>query len=109
MLFSLASLVVAIDTVLGWVQEDPRRWPRRLTHAMTEPALRPTRSVVMFLRAWPGIGERSPRAGESIARGEAPGVRGTIEAARLAGDAGVSRRSAPTGHVAHLKATFLSQ
>jgi len=43
MLFSLASLVVAIDTVLGWVQEDPRRWPRRLTHAVTEPALRPLR------------------------------------------------------------------
>jgi len=43
MLFGLASLVVALDVVLAWVQEDPNRWPRRATHVLTEPALRPLR------------------------------------------------------------------
>jgi len=45
MIFALASLVVAVDVVLGWVQEDPRHWPRRLTHALTEPALDPLRRL----------------------------------------------------------------
>ena len=49
MVFALASLVVAVDVVLGWVQEDPGRWPRRLTHALTEPALRPLRRLNSFL------------------------------------------------------------
>lgn len=30
-------LVVALDVLLAWVQTDPGRWPRRLTHALTEP------------------------------------------------------------------------
>ena len=49
MVFALASLVVVVDVVLGWVQEDPGRWPRRLTHALTEPALRPLRRLNSFL------------------------------------------------------------
>ncbi len=49
MVFALASLVVAVDVVLGWVQEDPGRWPRRLTHALTEPALRPLRRINSIL------------------------------------------------------------
>lgn len=49
MVFALTSLVVAVDVVLGWVQEDPGRWPRRLTHALTEPALRPLRRLNSFL------------------------------------------------------------
>ena len=35
----LYALVVAIDVLLAWVQENPARWPRRLTHALTEPVL----------------------------------------------------------------------
>jgi uncharacterized protein YggT (Ycf19 family) len=33
----LLTLLVVVDLLLGWVQTDPRRWPRRLTHALTEP------------------------------------------------------------------------
>ena len=49
MVVALASLVVAVDVVLGWVQEDPDRWPRRLTHSLTEPALRPLRRLNSLL------------------------------------------------------------
>ena len=45
MVLELASLVVALDVLLAWVQEDPKRWPRRLTHAVTEPVLRPIRVI----------------------------------------------------------------
>ena len=45
----LASLVVALDVLLGWVQEDPKQWPRRFTHAVTEPVLRPIRVVDRLL------------------------------------------------------------
>ena len=30
-------VVVAVDVLLAWVQPDARRWPRRLTHLLTEP------------------------------------------------------------------------
>jgi len=53
MLFALANLVVALDVLLAWVQEDPRRWPRRLTHVLTEPALRPLRR----LNPWLPVGD----------------------------------------------------
>ncbi len=33
-------VVVAVDLLLGWVQPDPARWPRRLFHLLTEPPLR---------------------------------------------------------------------
>lgn len=41
----LAMLLVVVDLLLGWVQPEPDRWPRRLLHALTEPALRPLRRV----------------------------------------------------------------
>ncbi len=44
------TLIVAVDVLLAWVQEDPRRWPRRLTHFLTEPLQRPLRSVLRRLR-----------------------------------------------------------
>lgn len=30
-------VIVCVDVLLAWVQTDPRRWPRRATHALTEP------------------------------------------------------------------------
>lgn len=45
----LGSLVVALDVLLAWVQEDPKRWPRRLTHCVTEPVLRPIRVIIRGL------------------------------------------------------------
>ena len=51
-------LVVGVDVVLAWVQEDPRRWPRRLTHALTEPILIWVRKG---MRGWsPGGWDLSP-------------------------------------------------
>ena len=41
----MGSLVVALDVLLAWVQEDPKQWPRRLTHVVTEPVLRPIRVI----------------------------------------------------------------
>ncbi len=38
-LIELYAFVLALDVVLAWVQEDPDRWPRRLTHVLTEPVL----------------------------------------------------------------------
>jgi uncharacterized protein YggT (Ycf19 family) len=49
MFFALASLVVVLDVLLAWVQEDPKQWPRRATHWMTEPALRPLRRFNRWL------------------------------------------------------------
>ncbi len=49
MLFELVTLVVVIDVLLAWVQENPSRWPRRFTHAITEPLLRPLRRVNVWL------------------------------------------------------------
>jgi len=47
-------LVVVVDVGLGWVQIAPHRWPRRLTHAMTEPLLVPMRALLAHLptRGW---------------------------------------------------------
>jgi uncharacterized protein YggT (Ycf19 family) len=45
MALELGSLVVALDVLLAWVQEDPKRWPRRFTHVVTEPLLRPIRMI----------------------------------------------------------------
>lgn len=36
-LVELLILLVAVDLLLGIVQAEPRRWPRRLTHFLTEP------------------------------------------------------------------------
>ncbi len=39
-------VVIAVDVLLAWVQPDPARWPRRLTHLMTEPLQIPLRVVL---------------------------------------------------------------
>jgi uncharacterized protein YggT (Ycf19 family) len=36
-LVELALLLVTLDVLLGFVQAEPQRWPRRLTHVLTEP------------------------------------------------------------------------
>lgn len=51
-------VVVAVDVLLAWVQDDPRRVPRRFTHSLTEPLQRPIRSVLA--RAAPGRLDLSP-------------------------------------------------
>lgn len=51
-------VIIAVDVLIAWVQEDPHRWPRRLTHALTEPVQKPLRSVLMRLR--PGGLDVSP-------------------------------------------------
>ncbi len=42
-------ILIVADLLLGWVQEDPRMWPRRLSHWLTEPLLIPVRAVVRRL------------------------------------------------------------
>ena len=39
-------LIIVIDVLLGWIQENPARWPRRLTNALTEPALKGIRRLL---------------------------------------------------------------
>ena len=39
-------VVIAVDLLLAWAQPDPRQWPRRLTHLLTEPLLIPLRAVL---------------------------------------------------------------
>lgn len=46
LVIELYLLVVTIDVLLGWVQPDPLRWPRRATDRLTEPILAPLRAVV---------------------------------------------------------------
>lgn len=36
-------VIIAIDILIAWVQPDPERWPRRLTHLLTEPLQVPLR------------------------------------------------------------------
>jgi uncharacterized protein YggT (Ycf19 family) len=57
-IIELYCLVVAIDVMLAWVQEDSARWPRRLTHALTDPILQVIR---LAMRRWqPGGWDISP-------------------------------------------------
>lgn len=44
-LVDLVVLVLIVDAVLSWVQA-PDKFPRRLTHQMTEPMYRPIRRFV---------------------------------------------------------------
>ncbi len=46
LLVKLYLVVLAMDILLAWVQPDPRRWPRRLTHALTEPPQRLLRRLL---------------------------------------------------------------
>ncbi|MCK6503345.1 YggT family protein [Myxococcota bacterium] len=47
----LAMLLVVVDLLVGWVQPETDRWPRRPLHALTEPVLRPLRRVSQA-RGW---------------------------------------------------------
>lgn len=51
-LVKLYTLLVAIDVFVGWIQPDPRRVPRRLTHALTEPPQRLLRLAVPARWTW---------------------------------------------------------
>jgi len=51
-------VVVAVDVLLAWVQDDPRRVPRRLTHIVTEPLQKPIR--LAWDRLAPGRLDISP-------------------------------------------------
>lgn len=51
-------VVVALDLGLGWVQPDPARPPRRLTHALTEPPQRLLRKLIPA--RWTGGWDLSP-------------------------------------------------
>lgn len=46
LLIQLYLLVIVADVLLAWVQPDPRRWPRRLFHLLTEPLQRPLRALL---------------------------------------------------------------
>ena len=51
-------VLVVIDVLLGWIQTDPARTPRRLTHALTEPPQRLLRWAVPA--RWTGGWDLSP-------------------------------------------------
>lgn len=46
LLIELYVVVVVVDVLLGILQPDASRWPRRATHAVTEPLERPIRGWV---------------------------------------------------------------
>ena len=43
-------VLIAVDVLIAWVQEDPHRWPRRFTHALTEPVQIPLRALLKKVR-----------------------------------------------------------
>jgi uncharacterized protein YggT (Ycf19 family) len=43
----LYCLLLVVDVLLSWVQEDPHQWPRQITHWLTEPLLIPLRSLLV--------------------------------------------------------------
>jgi uncharacterized protein YggT (Ycf19 family) len=49
-ILGLLSLLIALDVALAWVQPDPSRPPRRWTHALTEPLMRPVRRLLPAAR-----------------------------------------------------------
>ncbi len=54
----LYCLVTGIDVLLAWIQRDPQLWPRRATHALTEP---PQALIRKVLRPqWTGGWDLSP-------------------------------------------------
>lgn len=46
LLVKLYLVIVVLDVLLAWVQDDPRRSPRRWTHALTEPPQRLLRRLL---------------------------------------------------------------
>ena len=49
LLISLYVVLVVLDVGLGWVTPDPRRWPRRLTHWLTEPPQALVRRCIFWI------------------------------------------------------------
>ena len=49
LLIEVYLLVTAVDVLLGWVQPDSKRLPRRVTHWVTEPVQRLFRPVAARL------------------------------------------------------------
>ncbi len=49
---ALYALVTALDVPAAWAWPDPRRGPRRLTHALTEPVQRPIRRLLGRPGGW---------------------------------------------------------
>ena len=54
----LYALLVVLDVLIAWIQLDPSRAPRSLTHALTEPPQRLLRAVVPA--RWTGGWDLSP-------------------------------------------------
>lgn len=50
LIIALYLLIVALDVLVGWIQPDPARLPRRLLHALTEPLQAPLRSLLPAAR-----------------------------------------------------------
>jgi uncharacterized protein YggT (Ycf19 family) len=42
-------LIVALDVMLAWITPDARRWPRRVTHLLTEPVQAAIRPAVSWI------------------------------------------------------------
>ncbi|MCB9763153.1 MAG: YggT family protein [Alphaproteobacteria bacterium] len=40
------ALICIIDALLSWVMPDPHRYPRKLTHALTEPMYAPIHALI---------------------------------------------------------------
>lgn len=47
---ALYLLVVTLDVLVGWIQPDPARMPRRALHAATEPLQAPLRALIPAAR-----------------------------------------------------------
>lgn len=50
LIIALYLLVVTLDVLVGWVQPDPARMPRRVLHALTEPLQAPLRALLPAAR-----------------------------------------------------------
>lgn len=51
LVIELYLLITLVDVLLAWVTPDPRRWPRRVTHLLTEPVQALLRPVISWLPA----------------------------------------------------------
>ena len=49
LVIELYLVIVVLDVMLAWVTPDPRRWPRRLTHLLTEPVQAVARPLVSWI------------------------------------------------------------
>lgn len=49
LVIELYIVLVVLDVMLAWVTPDPKRWPRRVTHVLTEPLQAVIRPLVSWL------------------------------------------------------------